>query len=169
MKRSLILLVWLAVLLIGCTGTSPVVRRTPVGENAIPAATALPTRDPNIIPDMKIDTVMMGENPRDPGGIPLLLSLQPNVDAPNTNVTITMPSDVVVLTGSETWAGDLKADQGLYLNLMLQIDVLSKPGEIKIESISYPKDGPKLVKVYKLYVRPVANGKLEFSKTPFNP
>jgi hypothetical protein len=166
MKQPLLFLVMIAMLLAGCTGTSPVVQKTGAAAPT-PAATALPTRDPNIVPDMKIDTVMLGENPRDPGGIAMVLSLQPNVDAPNTNVTITMPSDAVILTGSQAWAGDLKADQGLYLNLTIQIDALSKPGEIKIESVSYPKDKPKLEKVYRLYVRPVQNGKLEFSKTPF--
>lgn len=166
MKRSLILWLCLALLLTGCQGASPRVEKTPAVAPT-PAATVLPTRDPNLLPEMKIDTLMLGENPHDPGGIAMMLSLLPNVDAPNTNVTISIPSDAVLLTGSQAWAGDLKAGQGLYLNLTIQIDALSKPGAIKIESVSYPKNGPKLEKVYNLYVRPVENGKLEFSKTPF--
>ena len=169
MKRLMLIFVFGALVLSACTSLSPVVQKTAVGGTTTPAATALPTRDPNIVPDMKIDTLMLGENPHDPGGIAMMLSLLPNVDAPNTNVTITMPSDAIMLNGSQAWAGDLKADQGLYLNLTIQIEALTKPGEIKIESVSYPKDKPKLEKVYKLYVRPVQNGKLEFSKTPFTP
>jgi len=173
MKKILLLVLLTAVLLTGCAGTAPVMDKTPTltpladGPIAPPSATTTPTLDPNAPPDMWIDTLMLGDNPHDAGGQAVVLTLQPNVDAPNTNVTITLPSDAVMLTGSQAWAGDLKAGQALYLNLTFQIDTLSKPGEIKIESISYPKDKPKFEKVYKLYVRPAAGGKLEFSKKPF--
>jgi hypothetical protein len=169
MKTPLIWMICLALLLAACTSVSPVAVKTaaPTFVGPVPDATATPTRDPNLVPEMKIDTLMLGENPHDPGGIAMMLSLLPNVDAPNTNVTITMPSDAIMVTGSQAWAGDLKADQGLYLSLTIEIDKLSKPGEIKIESVSYPTGKPKLEKVYRLYVRPVENGKLEFSKTPF--
>ena len=59
---------------------------------------------------MLIKIVLAGENPHLMGGMPLLLSQKPDVEASNTNVTISMPSDAVMLTGSQSWAGDLKAN-----------------------------------------------------------
>ncbi len=166
MKRSLTLLIGLALLLAACSAATPELYKTPT-PTRVAGATAAPTRDPSIVPDMKIDTIMLGENPHDAGGIAVALSLQPNVDAPNTNVTVTIPEGAELLTGSQAWAGDLKANQGLFLSLTIEINKLSKPGAIEIKSVSYPTDGPKLEKTFYLYVRPVENGKLEFSKTPF--
>jgi hypothetical protein len=161
MKKFLMIWVMISACLTGCNTPSATAKIT-----AAPVSTA--TAATSAAPEMMIRIDFGYENPRPLGGIPLLLWLQPNVEAPNTNVTITMPADLVVLTGSKAWAGDLKANQALYLSLVVQIDTLSKPGFIQVDSVSYPKDAPKLEKTYKLYLRPTADGKVEFSQTPFS-
>jgi len=161
MKKFLMLIVFISACLAGCNTPATTAQITAAPVDTAPASVAA-------TPDMAIKIVLGGENPHPLGGMPLLLSLQPNVEAPNTNVTISMPSDAVMLTGSQAWAGDLHANQGLYLSLMVQIDTLSGPGFIQVDSISYPKDAPKLAKTYKIYLRPTADGKVEFSQTPYS-
>lgn len=160
MKRVLMILVLIGIFLASCgTPVSPAqLTATPGVKTTAEAAAS---------PEMAIKIILGGENPHPYGGMPLMLSLTPNVAAPNTNVIITMPSDLSMITGAQAWAGDLKANQGLYLSLVVQIDQLAQPGFIQVDSVSYPKDEPKLVGSYRLYLRPTADGKVEFSQMPF--
>jgi hypothetical protein len=161
MKRIILIVACLCAWLAGCSSSATTVQNT-----LEPGVKPTPTFSGT--PEMVIKMEVFGENPHPLGGMAMLLSLQPNVDAPNTNVTITMPSDLNVITGSKAWAGDLKANQGLFLNIMVQIDSLKGPGFIQVDSISYPKNALKLAKTYKLYLRPTADGKnVEFSQMPF--
>lgn len=152
MKRLLPVFLVLASLLAGCAAIGP------------GGPTPTPTTPP---PEFKIEILTLGENPRPAGGMAIALGATPNVDAPNTNITITVPAGATVLTGSKAWSGDLKANQGIFLNLMIEIPALTAPAEIKFEAVSYPNGKNKLSGAASLYLRPAADGKIEYSKTPF--
>jgi hypothetical protein len=162
MKKLLLTFVMLCICLAAC-GAPPAALQP----SAVPVASVTPAVVGTVKPEMMIKLEPFGENPHLLGGIPTLLTLQPNVAAPNTNVTITMPSELAVLTGSKAWAGDLKANQALYLSIVIQIDSVPQPGFIQVDSTSYPKDAPTINSTYKLYFRPTADGKIEFSQTAF--
>ncbi len=152
MKRFLLACVILSFLLAAC------------GAGGIGGPTPTPTELPA---SFKIEITVLGENPRPVGGMAMGLGVTPNVDAPNTNITITMPSDTSLLTGSQAWSGDLKANQGIYLNLTVILPALTKPAEIKIDAASYPTGKSKISKTASLYMRPAPDGKIEISTTPF--
>lgn len=167
MKKEFLVFVLISFILAGCTSQNPGGDKTPV-QSTVPAIiTQAPTSTLLVEPAMEITATVMGENPHAVGGVVLLVMLKPTVDAPNTNVTIKMPSEATMLTGSLAWAGDLKANQALYLNLTVDIPALAKASVIQIESVSYPSAVSKFGKTYVLYVRPTPDGKLEFSATPF--
>jgi hypothetical protein len=169
MKSLLFVILILALALSACSPAvpTPTVTPQPDGPIAAPTATATVTPSGPITPTLAVKINIGGENPHPMGGIAIGLVLTPNVDAPNINMTMTMPSEIGVLTGSPTWAGDLKANQSLGLNLLLTIEKLSQPGVIKVEVYSYPTNAAKFGTVYSLYVRPTPDGKIDFSTTPF--
>ena len=133
-----------------------------------------PTRAPSatpsgpVTPALAVKINLGGANPHPMGGIAIALVLTPTVDAPNINMTMTLPPSMSVLTGSPTWAGDLKANQSLMLNLLLTINKLDGPDVIKVEATSYPTGAAKFGAVYSLYLRPTADGMIDISQTPFS-
>ena len=119
-------------------------------------------------PDLTIRTVVYGENPHAPGGISILLSVQPTVEAPNTRIAVGVPEGAIFMNGSQTWQGDLKAGQSIYLNLLLTIKSLSKADTLRFEAVFDLEDGSQVARTRTLYLHPVADGKIEFSDQPYS-
>lgn len=117
---------------------------------------------------MAISTIILGENPHPAGGLPVTLRVKSSVNTTEARVTIKLPTEVTMLTGTETWTGDLKAEQELYLNLTLAIPKLSRADTIWFEAVGALPDGGSYTKTYALFVRPTADGKIEVSTTPFS-
>jgi|WetSurMetagenome_2_1015567.scaffolds.fasta_scaffold577784_1 hypothetical protein len=169
MKRLAFIVLLLSLLLTACGAlgpATPTVTPQPDGPTQ-PTKMPTPTLSGPLTPTLNIKINVSGGNPHDMGGIPIALILTPNVDAPNVNMSMTLPKGMDVLTGAPTWAGDLKANQSIMLSLLLTIDQLSSPDAIKVEAASYPKDAPKISASYTLYMRPTSDGKIEFSPVPF--
>ena len=127
-----------------------------------------PTLTPTVSPAMTISTVILGENPHPAGGLPVTLRVKSSVDTSESRVTIKLPANVSLLTGTEAWTGDLKAEQELFLNLTLAIPALSRADTIWFEAVGALPDGGSYTKTYALFVRPAPDGKIEVSTTPFS-
>ncbi len=169
MKRRLAVALIVIVLLTACAGPSPATPTvTPQPDGPItPTRELTATPSGPVTPAIKVKINVSGGNPHAMGGIPIALVLTPTVDAPNINMSMTLPASMGVLTGSPSWAGDLKANQTLALNLLLTIEKLDGPDVIKVEAYSYPTGAAKFGTEYSLYLRPTADGMIEFSPTPF--
>ena len=72
------------------------------------------------------------------------------------------------IRSTDTWTGDLKAQQNLYLNLVMSIPKLSRAGTIWFEAVGALSNGGSYTKTYALFVRPQSDGKIEVSATPFS-
>jgi hypothetical protein len=120
------------------------------------------------MPEMIISTIILGENPHPAGSLPVTLRVQSSVATSQAQVNIKLPAEVIMLSGKDSWTGDLKAGQSLYLNLILAIPKLSKADTIWIEAVGTLADGGSYSKTYTVFVRPTADGKIEVSTTPFS-
>jgi len=172
MKRFLVVFLLVNLILSGCAAANQGIRPTltpyPMPGDNLPTRTPTAARVGTVLPEMTISTIILGENPHPAGGLPVTLRVKSSIDTSEARVTIKLPAEVSMLTGTEAWTGDLKAEQELYLNLTLSIPKLSKADTIWFEAVGALPGGGSYTKTYALFVRPAPDGKIEVSTTPFS-
>ena len=170
MKRFIVVFLLLGLILSSCAaanqGIKPTLTPYPLPGDNLPTRT--PTASGTVLPAMTISTIILGENPHPAGSLPVTLRVKSSVDTTEARVTIKLPADATMLSGADTWTGDLKAEQELYLNLTLAIPKLSRADTIWFEAVGALPGGGSYTKTYALFVRPAADGKIEVSTTPFS-
>ena len=172
MKRFFLIFLLVSMILSGCAaadqGPTPTLTPYPLPGDNLPTRTPSPAVLGTVLPAMTIATIILGENPHPAGGLPVTLRVKSSVDTAEARITIKLPAEVTMLTGTEAWTGDLKAEQELFLNLTLAIPALSRADTIWFEAVGALADGGSYTKTYALFVRPAPDGKIEVSTTPFS-
>jgi hypothetical protein len=147
----------LVLILVGCANN---IERTPVPtQTSRPLAASAP-----MITKIEMD----GSNPRSSGRFNMQFSLKPLVDAPNSTITVTLPSGIALVNGKLTWRGDLRANQEYVHKFVIDIASLTSPNEIRIEALSVPNPGHYWFgKRTSLFLRPISSSTFEISDIPF--
>ena len=94
MKRFVFVVLLVSLILSGCgadQAAGPTLTPSPLPGSSLATSTALPA--------MSISTIILGENPHPAGGLPVTLRVKSSIDTSEVRVTITLPAEVIMLTG----------------------------------------------------------------------
>lgn len=118
----------------------------------------------------KVDSPMQGtleldgNAPRSYGQHGLTVKLWSRIDAPNTTMTITLPSSVTLVKGDLVWKGDLRAKEVHEQQISVNISILTAAAEIQMDALSVPNPGHFWYgRGLSIYIRPGSEGMFDAS------